>query len=439
MTNATIPSVRPITIPGLQLSTIEDTAGADAPDNSELRKIAEDVLDAAKYTLAAVAANPDQNVRSDSLEAAFKGAISRLDATKRARMQQQAKTLVEAPEDVRTTHFGRYGKFGSSDLLGLGFARADEALPPLALDKKLLGIKEPTISLPVSALRRTPEGGVLVPADQVPSEFEAVESLDTLSADFEEAQTAAMRSDVYDASRLNQLWGFTEPVDGASADTTDTDEFEAAVTDKLGFYITQVKCVDETNPEWLGSDEIAIAGVTVDETGDTKKVGETFVGGGFDDGDVKNYAPHWRFTWFNLREAHGEAGSKWPKMYFVTLLLAEKDHGGFSSSLDTVWKKIGDEVKKKVAAAITGALSGLVGPAIAAAIGQIAAWIVNALVGWIIKLFKDDLFPPRVIKCKIPSFNATWSGGSKTSSVRTASFSGHGGQYTVRYYWKLFA
>jgi hypothetical protein len=432
------PTIPPITRPGGIQPTIEESFGTPDIENSELRKIAQDVLDAARYALASVAANLEQPVRPDSLESAFKEGINKLDAGKRASIQATAKELANASEGVRTATFGRYGKFESKDFLGMGFARADEALPELTLDKKLLGIKTPTITVPVDAVRRTPEGGLLIPSDRVPPEFEGIDTFENLEQGFEEAREAAIRSEVYDAGRLNELWG----LDGMAASAiqaSDTDEFEAAATDKLGFYITQVKCVDETNPEFWGSDEIAIGGLTVDETGDTTKVSEKYVGGGFDDGDVKNYSPHLQFTWFNLREQHGEPGSKWPKMYFVTLLLAEKDHGGFSSALQKVWEKVAAKVKEAVEKAITGALSGLVGPAIAAAIGKIAAWIVDKLVGWIIQLFKDDLFPPFVAKLMVSSLNQTWPGGSKTGPLQTAHFSGHGGHYTVRYYWKLYA
>jgi hypothetical protein len=279
----------------------------------------------------------------------------------------------------------------------------------------------------------------LLPTDRVPPEFESADSFEALQNDFEAAREAAARSGIYDADRLNELWGLAPRLLTSAVATADTDEFEAAVTDKLGLYVTQVKCVDETNPEFWGSDEIAIAGVTVDETGDTKKVSETYVGGGFDDGDAKNYSPHWQFTWFNLREEHGSPGSKWPKMYFVTFILAEKDHGGFASALDKVWQKIAAKVKEAITKAVTGALSELVGPAIAAAIGKVAAWIVDKLVNWIISTFKDDVFPPFAAKIKVSSLTAAWPGGSKTGPVRTAYFSGHGGQYSVQYYWKLYA
>src|SRR5262245_2396104 len=133
----TIPST--ITAP-----TIQESSGSPELGSSELRKIAQDVLHAAQYTLAAVAANPAYQVQPNSLEASFKEALTRLDAGKRAGIQATAKALVEAPEHMRTATFGRYGKHRSTDLLNMGFARAHEMLPPLALDHQQLRIQMST-------------------------------------------------------------------------------------------------------------------------------------------------------------------------------------------------------------------------------------------------------------------------------------------------------
>jgi hypothetical protein len=177
----------------------------------------------------------------------------------------------------------------------------------------------------------------------------------------------------------------------------------------------------------------------VDETGDTKKVGEQSVGDSFDDGEARNYSPHWRFTWFNLSESHLLPGSKWPKIYFVTLCLAEKDNGGFSSALQDGWVIVGNKVKEKVHDAVVGATEGLVGLAIAEVLGQAAAWVVDELADYIIRLINDDLFPPYVALLEVPGFHHTFPGGSKTGPLQTANFIGHDGHYTVQYYWKLYA
>ncbi len=207
--------------------------------------------------------------------------------------------------------------------------------------------------------------------------------------------------------------------------------------DKLGFYIRRVKCVDETNPEWWGSDEIAMAGISVDETGDTKKIGETYIGGGFDDGDTKWYSPNWFYHWFNLNEG----GNNWPKTYYMTLILAEKDNGGLSSFLNKLWEKVRDKVKAAITAAVGAALGEVLGP-LGPIIGAAIAWAVDYIVGWLISLWEDDIFPPQTVGISIPSHNCAWyyDGGWKYySPYYRMHFYGYGGHYYVEYRWRLYS
>ncbi len=54
----------------------------------------------------------------------------------------------------------------------------------------------------------------------------------------------------------------------------------AALNKGLYFRVHQVKCVDETNPEWPGHDEIAAGGVSIDDLRDTTtKIAEFYVRG----------------------------------------------------------------------------------------------------------------------------------------------------------------
>lgn len=419
--------------PGLLKPTASDSSGVPELDNSEIRKIANDVLNAAKYSFTAAAAHSEQQVRPDTLEATFQEAFNLMKTEKRTQIRQKATELVRAPQGVRETLFGRYAQLSSQEYLSMGIDRVAEAnvLPKLEIDQKLIGIKTPKLTLPRGVAEMT-DRGLLIPSDKLPSgvtDFEAAA---------EDAVNTAVQSEVYDTEKLTEIWGATYQDDAFGA--SDLDEFEEqAVTDKLGFYITKVKCVDETNPEFWGSDEIALAGVSIDETGDTKTIGEKYIGGGFDDGDQKTYSPNWQYHWFNMRE-----GSYWPKAYNVSLILAEKDNGGLSNALNTVYVKIRDKVKEAISKAVAEGLSELLGPAIAKAIGNAVAWIVDKLIGWIINAFKDDIFPPKVLSCTVPSFGARWNypngtWGSPTSGLRQAHFYGHGGHYYVEYYWKIYA
>ncbi|KKL19670.1 hypothetical protein LCGC14_2463130, partial [marine sediment metagenome] len=225
------------------------------------------------------------------------------------------------------------------------------------------------------------------------------------------------------------------------------DDFQPqAVTDKLGLYIRRVKCVDETGSnsffdlesERYGDDEIALAGTSVDETGDTKKNPEFRVGNSFNDGDTKWYSPHKQWNWFSMREG----GSNWPKSYYLTFILAEKDNGGLSEFLQKLWDKVGKQVTAAIAAAIGGAIGSSLGP-LGTIIGAAVGYAVAKIVEWFIKMWKDDIFPPKTISCTVPSFGARWtkngSWGSTTSEFRNAHFYGHDGHYYIEYYWRLFS
>jgi hypothetical protein len=210
-------------------------------------------------------------------------------------------------------------------------------------------------------------------------------------------------------------------------------------TDNLEFRIHRVKCVDETGKDFNpfgdepGSDEISLAGTSVDESGDTKKVTE-FKVADFDDGDVKTFSPPRRFTFFNLRE-----GTEFPKSYFVTLVLAEKDQsGGLADFVNKLLEKIRERVIAYLAAAIgaaIGASGGVVGIVIGAAIG----FVVGKVFEFINAVFSDDIFPPKTISVVIPSLTHRFVGGKTDSPEIVTRFVGHNGTYDVTSDWRLFA
>lgn len=200
---------------------------------------------------------------------------------------------------------------------------------------------------------------------------------------------------------------------------------------KLEFRIHRVRCVDETNPEWPGDDEIALAGVSVDESGDTKKITEFMVRDDFDDGEQKVYSPPKQFTFFSLLE-----GTTWPKSYAVTLILAEKDMGGLSDFLTKLWEKVKGKVLEAVAAAIGGAIGSTV-PGLGTLVGTVVGWVLGKFIEWLIGLFQDDIFAPITLTASIPSLGATWSG--KTDSPEgEVKWTGYGGEYRLVFDWRLF-
>lgn len=408
--------------------------------DGELLKIAEDVFNAAKYTVTAVAAEEEAQVQPDTLADDFKEALKSVNAEIRSQARTQAAELVKTSTTVRQTVFGRYGQLPAQAVLNSGFERIDQGLSPLTINSKLLGLPEARISVPLSRVTAT-DSGLLIPQA----------NLRIPAADFESAmhdsQAAAIESGVLDSTRFSQVWGEVYDGDPYSPIDSFDDDFEGqATTDKLGLYVRKIKCEDETNPEWFGNDEIALAGVSTDEDGDTKKINEQFIGGGFKDGKEKNYSS-WRYHMFGMRE-----GRYWPKKYGVTFILAEKDNGGLSSFLNKLWQRIRDKIKTAIAKAIEaagGAVGSIfgsaeIGAAIGKAIGKLVAWVVDKLVGWLINLLKDDIFKPYTAWVTVPSFGARWhypngQWGNPWSSIRTVRFSGFGGRYRLDYQWHIYA
>lgn len=206
-------------------------------------------------------------------------------------------------------------------------------------------------------------------------------------------------------------------------------------TKKLEFRIHAVKCVDETDGFLggeSGDDEIDLGAVTIDESGDVHNVPPFREGNAFED-DVKvSYSPPKRLTWFNLTE-----GTIWPKGYFVTLVLAEVDNGGVHAFI----LELAMWAKDKITAAIAAMIGGLVGASggpITAIIGAAVGWVIGTIIDILIDIWNDDVFRPLTLSTVIPSFNTRW-GGSDNSPNWVVGFGGHGGEYQVRFDWRLFA
>jgi len=209
-------------------------------------------------------------------------------------------------------------------------------------------------------------------------------------------------------------------------------------TGKIEFRIHRVRCVDETGKDFNpfgdepGSDDIALSGTSVDETGDTKKVSQ-FKVDEFDDGDVKTFSPPRRFTFFNLRE-----GTEFPKSYFVTLVLAETDTGGLAEFVNKLVDKIKDRVVAYLAASL-GAAVGASGGPVGALIGAAVGFVVGKVFEFIKSLFADDIFPPKTVSVAVASLTQRFAGARTDSPEIVTRFTGHNGTYDVTTDWRLFS
>jgi hypothetical protein len=179
-----------------------------------------------------------------------------------------------------------------------------------------------------------------------------------------------------------------------------------------------------------GSDDIALSGLTVDPAGSTGKIPE-FKVGVFDDGKVKHFSPPRRLALFDLRSGNG-----FPKSYVVTVVLAEKDHGGLSKLVNGLQGKVEGKLKAGLASTVGGAVGAAGGPG-GAAIGAVAGAVVDKAFGELAGLVGDEVFPPKTVSVKLSSADHRFQGGATDSPEATLDFKAHGGTYRIICDWRL--
>lgn len=198
----------------------------------------------------------------------------------------------------------------------------------------------------------------------------------------------------------------------------------------LEFRLRKVFCAHETD-EPSPADTIAMGGVTVDETADVRKIPEFMVSGNFDKGESVVYSPPKTLAKFDIRQG----GNKWPKTYTVSLILAEKDTGGFATLLQKILPKVKDAVDKELGKA----LGGIMPPEIASIVAEVASAVIDAFIHWILNIFNDDVFPPIATKATLYSYGQKFANGTSTSAEKSRSVVAHGGKYWVYFDWALHA
>lgn len=253
---------------------------------------------------------------------------------------------------------------------------------------------------------------------------------------FSEDAVRDMAADLFSIQPVIAPDDDTLPDDGnIGTDPYDPPSPPIIINPRVEFLLYEVKCLDETNPEWPGNDKINCGAVAVDDQGSVSTINEFNVMDGFKDNVVKTYNPPKMLKSFPLNSF------KYPKSFLVTLTLAEKDWGGFSKFLEELYKAIKNDLQKilnALGAAAAGALTGSViaGP-VGAIIGAIIGLLLELLFKWIIKLLKDDVFEPQSTSIIMPTANSTFSSGSLISSLMYFNFQDFGGSYRVGYKWKI--
>jgi Bacterial tandem repeat domain 1 len=383
----------------IEMSTVTTThtenpkARIDPPANSEFQKIAEDVLHGLQYSFLAAACSQDP-FAAGSIEENFRLGIATRQPERRAAYQTKAQEIANGSVPTRQSTFGRYAALEVVEYGRLGYVAGSAKLPALQLNsaKLLEGLK-------VGAGPSAPTGIVSSPAGHTGVH-----------------PSSAPRS--------------------------------SSIVNSITFYITEVRCIDETDPE-IGTDEIAMGGMAVDESGNTFKIDSFTVSNNFteDDTPVVFYpTPGKAFCSFDLTKA-----TSWPKNYAAIVFLAEVNWGGFASALTDAWQAAAPAIKQKIEDALTaaGATFGAIGAVIGKVLGKILAWVLDKLVGWIIALFQDDIFSPGTALVSLDSGSGDsyltdpdWNINEYKNHFHLSGtggqfdFQGFGGEYLVKCYWQ---
>lgn len=371
------------------------------PLDTELQTVVEDVLQGLKFSFVTAAAQVNTALPPGSVEEAFREAIATRSPERRAAYQAKAQQLASAPVRDREAAFGRYGRLEVDEFARLGFGGTSERLSPLVVDQARVR----------RALR-------VIAEDRMKQAAEAERQVETEAA------------------------GGTQPRPKIKLKAKPKPKFQFPRVERLGLYITEVRCVDETDG-FLGSeagdDEIIMGGLAIDGSGKTTKIDPFIVGSEFDDGDVKQYSPPGR----KFCEFDATQGKDWPKSYAAVVSMAEEDMGGFAAGLTVAWTKASPVVEKKFKAAVADAAEEETGEALAQVFAEIMTWIVMNLVDWILDIFADDIFPPITAYATLSSpfefmyQNVPGSGWTNLAWPGQLTFTGHGGKYTVNCHWKI--
>jgi hypothetical protein len=241
--------------------------------------------------------------------------------------------------------------------------------------------------------------------------------------------------------------GFSMPSAAGSSGSSSTSVTVTASTAKkikeVDFILNKVECLDETNPEALGKDDIYMGGTAVDDEGETYKI-SLFEVGKFNDGDEKSYSGG-----KYLKKFYPDTDYTDDKLFLVTLYLIEKDSGGASDFLNEAYDATKDYIEELMMTAGVAALSAALASAapsagtsvvalVAAIIATLAVLVFAELIKLIASALSDDIFAPsdeHTTTAILESSTDSFDGSSELSDSMT--FEDHSGKYRVKFTWKL--
>ncbi len=213
---------------------------------------------------------------------------------------------------------------------------------------------------------------------------------------------------------------------------------------KVELRLHKVVCVSESD-EW-GSDELDLAGLSIDATGDTRKLARFRVHSDFDTGEKVVYNPPKVFASFpfapdNTITINGKTKTTgWPRSYYVTFMPAEIDNGGFPDFASALYEKAKVIVTAYIAKAVGAYFGGAVGAVIGAAVGKLVGWVMDKLFDVLVSWWEDDMFVPLTSTAKVLGPTVDFKGkvgGSAVTSQRMLWWKQHGAHLEFHYEWGL--
>jgi len=363
------------------------SADTDLPTDPNLRTIADDVLGKLKYSFA-VAAAGDHSPAAGQADHVVQAFLATRKPNARAAYQQKAKTLLQAPMAVRSTHFGRFAAIDPQTAATLGSDQIATRAVKLQVDGAAL--KTSLLNHP----KPEPNG---------------------THHDKESAKKAA------DAAKKVE-----EEIDQTTGNALRT----------MRLYITRIKALQDTNDRagTGGGDDIAMGGLFVGAKGHTTRVSQFEPSDdSFDSGDAVHLGKSRVFAkWDLVTEPKG-----FPYVYIAVIGLAETDDGGFDEFLEKLWGQVKSTVESTVSEHIGEDLGKVIGNLVYGTIGGMIGGIIGEFVDWIVRIFDspDDIIGVKTLRITLAkstmsyyvSRHLTASGGS----ARTLDYRGQGGHYLV--------
>jgi hypothetical protein len=196
---------------------------------------------------------------------------------------------------------------------------------------------------------------------------------------------------------------------------------------KLHLRVLDVHCIDETgSPPFgeIGADDMKLGGTAISPYGegsmDTLDLGE------YDDGTWSKWAPKTLHT-FDVNQND----SIWPKGFIVTMILIEKDQGGYSEFMKKVMTKAEELAKQALAEA------GSSGSPLGWAAELIGPYVVDKVFKAIKDIFDDDIFVPITVYSELPGPQALFANNTYDSEDGYCWAKGHNGHYEWWYDWAV--